>query len=106
MYGIALDIAAQTPGTLVLQCNSAASHAIGGLPGIETIDVVSAQTNCMLGSLGKQKQASAHCSRASGIVYMQVYAVYFKCNKRLIREYPNLRNYTAEIYQMPGNEIA
>ena len=39
-------------------------------------------------------------------VCMQVYAVYFKCNKRLIREYPNLRNYTAEIYQMPGNEIA
>ena len=37
---------------------------------------------------------------------MQVYAVYFKCNKRLIREYPNLRNYTAEIYQMPGNGIA
>ena len=36
---------------------------------------------------------------------MQVYAVYFKCNKRLIREYPNLRNYTSEIYQMPGNGI-
>ena len=34
---------------------------------------------------------------------LQVYAVYFKCNKRLIREYSNLRNYTAEIYQMPGN---
>ena len=36
---------------------------------------------------------------------LQVYAVYFKCNKRLIREYPNLRNYTAEIYQMPGNDV-
>ncbi|KAL0037851.1 hypothetical protein WJX79_001928 [Trebouxia sp. C0005] len=36
------------------------------------------------------------------IRFDEVYAVYFKCNKRLIREYPNLRNYTAEIYQMPG----
>ena len=36
---------------------------------------------------------------------LQVYAVYFKCNKHLIREYPNLKNYTAEIYQMPGEHV-
>ena len=31
-----------------------------------------------------------------------VYAVYFKANKRLIREYPNLYNYTKDVYQRPG----
>lgn len=28
--------------------------------------------------------------------------MYFKTNRQLIREFENLRNYTAEIYQMPG----
>ena len=28
--------------------------------------------------------------------------VYFKCNKRHIHEYPNISNYTREIYQIPG----
>lgn len=37
---------------------------------------------------------------------LQVYAVYFKANRQLIREYENLRNYTAEIYQMPGMQKA
>ena len=32
----------------------------------------------------------------------QVYAVHFKCNKKLLREYPNLFNYTKDIYQIPG----
>jgi putative glutathione S-transferase len=36
------------------------------------------------------------------IRFDEVYAVYFKCNKKLIREYPNLKNYVREIYQMPG----
>ncbi|KAL0910241.1 hypothetical protein M5K25_021202 [Dendrobium thyrsiflorum] len=31
-----------------------------------------------------------------------VYAVHFKCNKKLIREYPNLFNYTKDIYQISG----
>lgn len=31
-----------------------------------------------------------------------VYVVYFKTNKALIREYPNLREYTKELYQIPG----
>ncbi len=31
-----------------------------------------------------------------------VYYVLFKCNQRALREYPNLWNYTREIYQMPG----
>ncbi|CAD6334678.1 unnamed protein product [Miscanthus lutarioriparius] len=31
-----------------------------------------------------------------------VYFVYFKCNKKLIREYPNLFNYTKDIYQISG----
>ncbi|XP_021729718.1 uncharacterized protein LOC110696668 [Chenopodium quinoa] len=31
-----------------------------------------------------------------------VYAVYFKRNKKLIREYPNLFNYTKDIFQIPG----
>lgn len=31
-----------------------------------------------------------------------VYVVYFKTNKRFIREYPNLCNYTRDMYQTPG----
>ncbi|KAL5731397.1 glutathionyl-hydroquinone reductase [Ranunculus cassubicifolius] len=33
--------------------------------------------------------------------YEQVYAVHFKCNKKLLREYPNLFNYTKDIFQIP-----
>lgn len=33
---------------------------------------------------------------------LQVYVVYFKTNKKFIREYPNLLNYVRDIYQMPG----
>ncbi|EOY27559.1 Glutathione S-transferase family protein isoform 2 [Theobroma cacao] len=36
------------------------------------------------------------------IRFDEVYAVHFKCNKKLLREYPNLFNYTKEIYQIPG----
>jgi hypothetical protein len=31
-----------------------------------------------------------------------VYVVYFKTNKRFIREYPNLREYVKDIYQVGG----
>ena len=27
---------------------------------------------------------------------------YFKCNKRFIHQYPNIKAYTSEIYQMEG----
>ena len=36
------------------------------------------------------------------IRFDEVYAVYFKCNKKLIREYPNLFNYTKDCYQVKG----
>ncbi|URE43756.1 Glutathione S-transferase, C-terminal domain [Musa troglodytarum] len=36
------------------------------------------------------------------IRFDEVYAVYFKCNKKLLREYPNLFNYTKDMYQIPG----
>jgi len=36
------------------------------------------------------------------IRFDEVYIVYFKCNKKAIREYPNLREYTKELYQMPA----
>uniref|UniRef100_A0A7C9DNE9 Glutathione transferase n=1 Tax=Opuntia streptacantha TaxID=393608 RepID=A0A7C9DNE9_OPUST len=36
------------------------------------------------------------------IRFDEVYAVHFKCNKKLIREYPNLFNYIKDIYQIPG----
>ncbi|XP_030481158.1 uncharacterized protein LOC115698125 [Cannabis sativa] len=36
------------------------------------------------------------------IRFDEVYAVHFKCNKKLLREYPNLFNYTKDIYQVPG----
>ncbi|KAK8964633.1 hypothetical protein KSP40_PGU020481 [Platanthera guangdongensis] len=36
------------------------------------------------------------------IRFDEVYTVHFKCNKKLIREYPNLFNYTKDVYQIPG----
>eukprot|EP00245_Coleochaete_scutata_P004526 TRINITY_DN17242_c0_g1_i1.p1 TRINITY_DN17242_c0_g1~~TRINITY_DN17242_c0_g1_i1.p1 ORF type:complete len:434 (+),score=80.38 TRINITY_DN17242_c0_g1_i1:65-1366(+) len=36
------------------------------------------------------------------IRFDEVYVVHFKCNKKFIREYPNLFNYTKDIYQIPG----
>lgn len=36
------------------------------------------------------------------IRFDEVYAVHFKCNKKLLREYPNLFNYTKDIFQVPG----
>lgn len=36
------------------------------------------------------------------IRFDEVYAVHFKCNKKLLREYPNLFNYTKDILQIPG----
>ena len=33
---------------------------------------------------------------------VQVFMVYFKCNKKAIHEYPNLLNYLKDIYQIPG----
>ncbi|KAM0944388.1 putative glutathione S-transferase, Thioredoxin-like superfamily [Dioscorea sansibarensis] len=36
------------------------------------------------------------------IRFDEVYVVHFKCNKKLLREYPNLFNYTKDIYQTNG----
>uniref|UniRef100_A0A5B7B9I8 Putative glutathione S-transferase omega-like 2 n=1 Tax=Davidia involucrata TaxID=16924 RepID=A0A5B7B9I8_DAVIN len=36
------------------------------------------------------------------IRFDEVYAVHFKCNKKLLREYPNLFNYSKDIFQIPG----
>ena len=32
----------------------------------------------------------------------EVYVVYFKCNVRRIADYPHLRNYLRDIFQLPG----
>lgn len=36
------------------------------------------------------------------IRFDEVYAVYFKCNVKLVSQYPNIRNYMRDIYQLPG----
>lgn len=36
------------------------------------------------------------------IRFDEVYVVHFKCNKKLLREYPNLFNYTKDIFQIAG----
>ncbi|KAI6703074.1 hypothetical protein NL676_012210 [Syzygium grande] len=36
------------------------------------------------------------------IRFDEVYVVHFKCNKKLLHEYPNLFNYTKDIFQVPG----
>ncbi|CAH8354155.1 unnamed protein product [Eruca vesicaria subsp. sativa] len=35
-------------------------------------------------------------------ISFSVYAVHLKCNQKLLREYPNLFNYTKDIFQVPG----
>lgn len=59
--------------------------------------------------LGKQRYICGNVLTESDIRlfvtlirFDEVYVVHFKCNKRLIREYPNLFNYTKDIYQIPG----
>jgi putative glutathione S-transferase len=39
---------------------------------------------------------------ATLVRFDHVYHTHFKCNKRAIHEYPNLWNYTKELYQLPG----
>jgi putative glutathione S-transferase len=39
---------------------------------------------------------------ATLVRFDHVYHTHFKCNRRAIHEYPNLWNYTKEIYQLPG----
>ncbi|XP_042520075.1 glutathionyl-hydroquinone reductase YqjG-like isoform X1 [Macadamia integrifolia] len=36
------------------------------------------------------------------IRFDEVYVVHFKCNKKQLHEYPNLFNYTKDIFQIPG----
>ncbi|KAM1107744.1 hypothetical protein EV1_004434 [Malus domestica] len=36
------------------------------------------------------------------IRFDEVYVVHFKCNKKVLREYPNLFNYTKDFFQVPG----
>ncbi|XP_031490654.1 uncharacterized protein LOC116257804 isoform X2 [Nymphaea colorata] len=36
------------------------------------------------------------------IRFDEVYVVHFKCNKKVLREYPNLFNYTKDIFQISG----
>jgi putative glutathione S-transferase len=36
------------------------------------------------------------------IRFDEVYVVYFKCNKKRMIDYPNIRNYIRDIYQIPG----
>jgi len=39
---------------------------------------------------------------ATLVRFDQVYHTHFKCNKKRISDYPNLSNYTRELYQYPG----
>ncbi|MFB6156177.1 MAG: glutathione S-transferase family protein [Haloferacaceae archaeon] len=39
---------------------------------------------------------------ATLVRFDHVYHVHFKCNRRALREYPNLWNYTRELHQLPG----
>ncbi|GAB2221426.1 hypothetical protein Droror1_Dr00012604 [Drosera rotundifolia] len=35
------------------------------------------------------------------LLWGKVYVVHFKCNKKAIHEYPNLFNYSKDIFQIP-----
>lgn len=41
-----------------------------------------------------------YCTFIGPIV--QVYVVYFKTNKKFIHQYPNMKNYVQELYNMEG----
>jgi putative glutathione S-transferase len=41
---------------------------------------------------------------ATLVRFDHVYHTHFKCNRRAIHDYPNLWNYTKELYQLPGVE--
>jgi glutathionyl-hydroquinone reductase len=49
-------------------------------------------------------KAQLPLSAADGVplLLLQVYFVYFKTNKKCIHEYPNLKEFTCELFQMPG----
>lgn len=42
------------------------------------------------------------CLYTTLVRFDAVYAVHFKCSRRVIREYPNLSGYLRELYQMPA----
>lgn len=59
--------------------------------------------------LGKQRYISGNSLTEADvrlfvtlIRFDEVYTVYFKCNKKQLREYPNLFNYTKDVFQFPG----
>uniref|UniRef100_A0A2P2JYT3 Glutathione transferase n=2 Tax=Rhizophora mucronata TaxID=61149 RepID=A0A2P2JYT3_RHIMU len=61
------------------------------------------------GILGKQRYICGNTLTEADIRlfvtlirFDEVYAVHFKCNKKLLREYPNLFNYTKDVFQIPG----
>ncbi|OMP11442.1 hypothetical protein CCACVL1_00518 [Corchorus capsularis] len=73
--------------------NSSFISELQVLPG--TVASVSKSSLLNKGGELRQKQP---ISKTMGLVYV----VHFKCNKKLLREYPNLFNYTKDIYQVPG----
>ena len=50
------------------------------------------------------RDGASECKGLSLPPGLQVYAVYFKCNRNLIREMPNVKDYVREIYQLPGKQ--
>jgi len=61
------------------------------------------------GVLGEQRYMAGSvlteadlCMFTTLVRFDPVYYVHFKCNGRLIMQYPNLSNYLREIYQIPG----
>lgn len=51
---------------------------------------------------GPQFTAADVCLFTTLLRFDPVYHTHFSCNLRRLRDYPNLWNYTLEIYQMPG----
>lgn len=42
-------------------------------------------------------------SQASHCRFDEIYVVYFKTNGRMIKDYPNISNYTKDLFQTPGD---
>ncbi len=72
------------------------------VPLFETLDMVEERLETRRYLMGDQLTEADWRLFTTLVRFDPVYVSHFKCNIRRIRDYPNLWNYTKELYQMPG----
>ena len=79
---------------------AAYEEAVGAL--FETLDVLEARLAKQRYLVGNQQTEADWRLFTTLIRFDLVYVGHFKCNLRRIEDYPNLSNYTRDLYQVPG----